>query len=777
MNNGQAKLDLPSNKSYVDKLDPTISALFFLNKEKCMDSSKLNLYKNTFSEVLFNQKRKIIVYQGKSVNSHLVAALVANMASVGFKFDRASLKVIKTLSKIELRTLHDDLMNKLKTLVGDHVRYQTLFLSFPNDVPEDSEYLFRRLIGFFQNFLITNEDSDGSKKLSCGCVVDESLFDVDLFGACPICQMQTDEQSKNEIDRTRLQEKVALKVISLGSESEALDLVTNLFNSKSSYSKSSIQDVDKLFKSLKNDISEFLPESIVIKENLVMIVKSIVNYTTLDVKYKNFTATDVLRLAVAFSEGDVSLTNPTKFKLNNKQRKIVMNLLEKTSNKEEDMIRHYNAWLLLGKYLHIGAYSKKYPSAYRAFETLRNRPKTIQTFSRKSHKIMLDVIRHGKIENNQLDFLKTRPGEFARKLDLILRETDNQKIIEEFSLVVNKIPNAMLLKLLKYFEERNERSNYRHFLPKGEIAKIFISEKDDRKTLTKDVQKPLIFMLKKEVLKRFSKKEKMEHVFIDPALKDILVPFTQRSATKSMNTVERGSKVKILDNTKTLRMFVYWKENEKSGRLDVDLSVVGYDKNWNFKDHLAFTRLNGSKIDGVHSGDIQSAPNGASEFIDVNLEKTKKNGVRYLAMNINSFRGPSFAHFECFAGVMERQSPKSGEIYEPKTVQNKFDVTGDSKATFPLIFDLETNEMIWCDLSLDQKSGRVAVNDQRLISRIGKVTVDLSKSQLNLFELFTLHAKACGAKIDLEKDEKVRYDQVFDMNRAKNIMDILANWI
>ena len=51
-------------------------------------------------------------------------------------------------------------------------------------------------------------------------------------------------------------------------------------------------------------------------------------------------------------------------------------------------------------------------------------------------------------------------------------------------------------------------------------------------------------------------------------------------------------------------------------------------------------------------------------------------------------------------GWMSREDVKSGEIYEPKTVEQKMDLTSQSTVCIPVIFDCVNREVIWCDMNL-----------------------------------------------------------------------------
>lgn len=85
---------------------------------------------------------------------------------------------------------------------------------------------------------------------------------------------------------------------------------------------------------------------------------------------------------------------------------------------------------------------------------------------------------------------------------------------------------------------------------------------------------------------------------MDEQLKNHLVPFSQRSASKALRTLSRGSKVDLPEGD-TIRFFLWWKEGyvngQHTGRVDIDLSAAMYDEDWQYKEHVSFTNLR-SKI-------------------------------------------------------------------------------------------------------------------------------------------------------------------------------------
>ena len=184
--------------------------------------------------------------------------------------------------------------------------------------------------------------------------------------------------------------------------------------------------------------------------------------------------------------------------------------------------------------------------------------------------------------------------------------------------------------------------------------------------------------------------------YLDLRLKNYLVPFSQRSASKSLRTLVRGSRVPLPDCT-TLRLFVWWKNGRS--RVDIDLSAAMYDADYKYIDTLAYYNL--KNFGAHHSGDIVDAPKGAAEFIDIDLSCCMARRVRYVVMCLNSYTEQPYCDLpECFAGWMARQRPNSGEAFEPKTVVDKVDVASDTRFCLPAVFDLVSHEVIWADIAL-----------------------------------------------------------------------------
>lgn len=722
--------------------------------------------KSVLNGILLRKRLKISLTPGKESNSNYVKAMGINIASLGFIFSPELIQVLEILPVSTLTNLNKGLSDELSTMVGAHVKYRPLFKSFPAGVPDTFEYLIERIVGYLEsNFDLT----ENAKLLSCGHLINTKVFDLANFGACPICQMQVDNISFALSKRNGLneeKEKIKFKEITLGKTDEVFEIFKNLLSSTTSISAQDKEDIAEIFETNLDKVEKYFPSEIPHKEVLAftssLVLKHLDNFDLLLGKVKN--ATDVLRIAVSMSGGDISLAAATKFKnFSKKERRFFLTLLENCKNIEEDMSRHGGYWIRFGEILHPGDYKNRFPQSFEAFKKLRNNIK-IETFNSKSEAYMaqgkiLDLILH----------LKDRPSELGRKIDYIISNIANEKInlaIEVFTSVIGKIPTPTLLQIMSNFKIRtSENKKIRIIMPKGSLAKVKILD-EVRTPMALNITIQINEAIQKELVNRFKKLPGMGKVYLDTKLSTYLVPSSQRSASKALLTIPKGSKVSLSDDD-FVRMFIYWKE--PSGvRTDVDLSAMTFDSDFNPKGQVSFTNYHEDGM--VHSGDIQSAPKGAAEFIDIDKKKVIKSGVRYIAMQIYCYTQQPFVDMpESFAGIMGRMKAKSGEIFEPKTVKMKFDVTADAAIAIPMIIDLHDNKMIWTDLSL--KGGRFLHANSKNIQRISQALSQMVDFKTNIFDLLLMHIEARGTIVN-SPDEA---DLIFSEETISGQMDLIMS--
>jgi stress response protein SCP2 len=349
---------------------------------------------------------------------------------------------------------------------------------------------------------------------------------------------------------------------------------------------------------------------------------------------------------------------------------------------------------------------------------------------------------------------------FARNLDRILREHPYKYILTAFDSVARDVSTPVLLQVLSHFDGRGKtHEDIRVFFPKGNTAKAQ-SISWNLPNVDAEARNRVMAICRSTLEDKFADFPKLGKVYVDPSLKGYLVPFSQRSASKSLRTIVRGSQIPLGQDGNTARFFLWWKDKDYE-RVDIDLSASMFDGDWNYKTIVAYYNLRGSGYSAYHSGDITSAPNGACEFIDVDMPSVEKFGGRYIVMTVNSYTRQKFSELpECEAGWMVRQNPQSGEIFEPKTVVDIFTVSSESIMCAPLVIDVVERKIIWMDITVNANSiygGNNVHSNRSSLSIVGKAMTSLHKP--NLYELFTLHGKSRG-KLVTSKDKA---DVVFEV--------------
>jgi hypothetical protein len=130
---------------------------------------------------------------------------------------------------------------------------------------------------------------------------------------------------------------------------------------------------------------------------------------------------------------------------------------------------------------------------------------------------------------------------------------------------------------------------------------------------------------------------------------------------------------------------VYWRETAL--RTDYDLSALLLSSGYQNPEWVSYTQLTGTAV--AHSGDITSAPDGASEFIDCDLTRVQ---ARYVIPQVNIYAGEGFdATAESFFGFMTRDAEQQGAPFEPQTVRMKSDLRGPGRVALPMAFVRDDN--------------------------------------------------------------------------------------
>lgn len=686
--------------------------------------------------IYLRRANKLIVNRGDGSDrlpKVYLATAMNNIAYLGFTFSHPLMEAVRTLSLKQFEALYAQLVADLKKLAGAHVDYKPMYPDFPIQVMQET--------------------------------------DAELY-LNAICHYLTlDRREYAPADRVPLPDQVSLKVIDLGSKADFHTMIGRMIQAKTSISETDREDIDAAIECADPDeLEAMLPSDIPFKEQVGFVAGSLLKHGKANVERIGryiHTATDVLRLAVAWSGGDVSLAGATRFrKLKRSERRLLLGLLERCGPITEDMLRYKQRWIRLGEILHPSEYKHRYTRCQEAFDILRNN-KPFMTYNGS-----LEAALQYRNTWAAIDLLMRRPGEFARRLDHLLRSTEYAEYaVLAFWEVADQVSTPVLVQVKSHFAHRHEPQQMRTVFPKGNVAKAFAIPQT-LPALDAEVCRDVVQVCDRALIQRFAKLPPLGKTYIDDRLRSYKVPFSQRSASKSLHTIVRGSRLPMPEGD-TVRFFSWWKEGlvdgTPTGRVDIDLSSVLYDADWKYMEHISYTNLRSAKYRAVHSGDIVAAPQGACEFIDLHLPSIVNYGGRYVVATLHSFTAQPYCCLpECFVGWMMRKKPGSGEIFEPSTVANKVDITADTQIAIPVILDLVERTVVWTDLSLTRHPDYYnnVEGNQRGMVLMGKAMTTLQKPDLH--ELFLLHAQARG-EIVQDADQA---DTVFSVDKGVTPFDI-----
>lgn len=700
------------------------------------------------NEILLRRKNKVILGIGtaKVANDRCITTIMKNIEELGYTFSREVFDVLRTYSVNELTEFYLELKAALMKLKGANVVYMPMYADFPKGVMDAhfSELYINAMVHYW---------SDGI--------------------------LYPKNHRKRVNDRLPLFDETKVKVLQLGSEADVRQIFDNICTSRTSISRTDREDIAYLFETENMK----LPDNIPHKENAAYISALYLQKNPLarvsGLRKYIKTATDVLRLVTAMSDGDVSLAENTRYKsFTRRQRRMIMELLSGCPNIEGDMLRYKERWIRIGERIHpsefdCSRYTLAYDRAINAFDKLRNNRK-IETFA---GKVEFDLA-YGEYESALAELVK-RPGELARRLDQLLRVAHKESVIRSFASVAEKVSTPVLLQVREHFLHRAEHADVRVFFPKGSLAKCH-SERNNLPDIDEKYCQEVIRICENALVKIYGQREPMGKVYLSEDYRNYVVPFSQRSASKAMKTIVRGSRLPMDSQTNAVRAFIWWTNMDKcdlesydDGRVDIDLSAAIFDENWNYMEHVSYTNLKSAKYKACHSGDIVNGGpvdgDGVSEFLDVDVDSVVRCGARYVVYQVYSFTCQTYADMpHAMFGWMERADVDSGEIYEPKMVEQKLDLTAGSMVCIPVIFDCVKREFIWCDMNMSLSGVHMNTGGNNLESNLSGVAA-VCYSMVNvkkpdLYDLIALNVMGRGVLVDNREDADIVFDTELYLN-------------
>lgn len=648
----------------------------------------------------------------------------SELMQFGFMLNEDAFQQLAFSDAADIKDFFNEVIGYLKEITGGTRNYQPIYRGFPEQVMGMSEYQLwvNQIIGYF---------SGGS--------------------------FEANEWTK---EKGTAFEHTKYKIISSGNEDNFKAIFKTLASSGQSLTPNDMKVIEWFIEYYPE--IEF-PEVIPFKENLCTIFGKMIQLNKKAVKLPKLTTTDVLRIIVYLSGGDISLPkvprktrkvvqgwrktifqeNPEreKFKFkkfNRTERRYILSLLDHSNLDTKEMKLKDQRWIRIGEILHPGDYHEEFPRVYQAFQRIRN-VKVRSWYSDVDREFEKSFI-------NGLNKLSERPGEFLRRLDYLIRTTAPSmvsNIVNTFSKIAEKASNKVLLEVYTHFEKRRNPVTNRSIMIKGARKKTPLPNLPAISAQVVDIIQDIIWTAIKN---KFTLLPKLGDCWIDENLKKIPLPTNMRSMNDSLVPAIRGERFPIFNpSAKTVRCFVHWFDPE--GILDIDLhgfllgtKTVSFGYNGIHNDDI-----------GCYSGDVRHRQGACAEYVDINIDAAKQEGFKYFVMVVHNFNGGSLSDIkDCVVGTMEREYPNANNTWLPSTIQNSMKVEGAARLCLVGVYDLITGEYIHLDLDFGDFNSYVNGHSDKFFEAI-KPYIELPK--LSVYNLLQWHVEARGRIVSKENAE------------------------
>ncbi|MFF8933391.1 hypothetical protein ACF08O_01365 [Streptomyces paradoxus] len=660
----------------------------------------------------------------------------AALMGVGFKLSAELLERLSLLSEAAVLHTARRTLRTVREMVGDHVRHNSYFIDFPANVPDTEEFWMRCVAQAL------GDEKSRENVLTQPAHGVLNLLSLPTYGT----YQHTYEEMLAVQDELISSAGDRVTVLHLGRDldDELTDLYLGLAGSTTPLGEEDLRDLKVLAGRCALGPQ---PEAIPVREN-----RAVVNQARLGAGAEPLldTVTDVLRLACALSDGDVTLEEPTRFRaLSRPVRRALLAGLDAVvaanSAKLADVHAHREPFKRLGERLHPHEYPR-WPHAADVFAVARGE-KEARTFDSRVESLLdaFDIAGAAKL-------LRSAPGKLFRNLDLLLRVAADQEerdtVVAAAVEAAPEVSGRVVLSVVEHFHNR-ERETDR--------PRVFVNRRgrawacaDHRPPVPAADRDRLTAALDAEMRRRLPAPGR---VLVDPEVLDVALPLSGRATAAGLGVLPRGSVSEV--DGELLRFFVYWKETED--RTDYDLSALLLHRDYSTDSWLSYTSL--TAVGGRHSGDVTEAPDGASEFIDLTLDRVRST---FIVPQVNIYAGEGFEEAEeSFFGFMLRDGEQKGRPFEPRTVRMKSELRGVGRVALPLVFRHEDDgrwRAKWLHLYLKGISSANRVEENQVsVSKLVRAVVE--REQLTVRYLVDLMSDE-GTAMDLWDGERVPNEPV-----------------
>jgi hypothetical protein len=614
-------------------------------------------------EVIVRRTHRVPLPGGPSGDGSVVALQAdAALMDAGWKLSGELLACLSGLAPGPALDAAVRILAVARREAGDHVRHNSYFIDFPANVPDTLDFWLHCIAE-----ALATPETAGPTAIQLAATGTANLLGLPSYGTYQRTWEEMIAAHRDFIPAV----SDRLTILNAGSalDDEISELYLSLAGSRVPLSE---DDAAILADAALECATGPQPEVIPVREN-----RAIINRVRLAARAPLLadTVTDVLRLAVALSDGDVSLQEPARFRsFSRQERRALLASLDAVVAGSEarlgDVSQRPEQWKRLGERLHPHEFPQ-WPQAAQVFAVARRDRRFPSLASRAEAAFCAGDA------DAAAAVLSAAPGMFFRSADRLLRTAANAgqraQILGIGAQIAPRASCRVLLSLREHLLSRVVPTNVsRVFAGRGGRG---MAAADTRARLDPESVNEIAQVLDTEIGRRLSF---TGPVLVDPAVREVALPLSAKVMPDGLGIMPRGSVSLVAGDV--LRFFCSWRQRER--RTDYDLSVVMLDRQYASPEHVSWTNYRTGYA--TYSGDITDAPDGATEFIDIRLREVPR---EFVLPQVHVFAGEGFAEAEeSFFGFMLRDHAQEGAPFEPRTVRAKSDLRGSGRVALPVAF-------------------------------------------------------------------------------------------
>ncbi|WP_406737299.1 hypothetical protein OG365_02490 [Streptomyces sp. NBC_00853] len=453
------------------------------------------------------------------------------------------------------------------------------------------------------------------------------------------------------------------------------------------------------------------------------------------------TPDDALRLLAVRAGGDPGLARVRRFTaVPRPLRRTLLGALDRMDPQlaAEDLRRRAGLWKRAAERLHPFEHATAFPRAALAFASLRGltlagdrlaatlraaadgvpgadtSTGTVRIAPWAAH---LEAALADGDTGRALRLFDGRPDELLRRLNqlLLLADPAPAPVLAALEAAVPYAAPAALLSALGAVRDRSLAVGNRVFLPRGAPGRVHLQPEHRAGLDWYTVRRPAEEIITREVVRRAAALPQVGTAVIDADLDGVVAPFAQRRTSRPFRaprtsgtpvTLQRGS-VLPLPAGRVLRLFVHLTESGASGPAGLDLAALFYNGVWDRVGACGWTRQIHPYRRGqdfpeaaVHSKElnVSPAPDGACEFVDLDLDSLAAAGVRYIVTTVDTSTARFGNLAEAFAGLTVRDELADGLPFDARRAEHRFDLAGRAYQSLAMVVSIEDRTMLWLDV-------------------------------------------------------------------------------